>query len=140
MKKFILIKKDGIVSELPYTKENIKGLSLNHLCRKDCKDCCTNCSKILDEHKPINEYSYISDGWQVLDENRKVYTFYVNRCSNYKKDEREISRRELRLAEEALIKLYYGVGTVGEAMEIQKNEYENGEIESQYLMNRKLRP
>ena len=58
----------------------------SHLCF-DCKNGCpSRCEKVKDiVKKPINEYDFIIDGVQTLDENGDVDRFAVFKCENFKR-------------------------------------------------------
>lgn len=59
-----------------------------HLCWMNCKNATPNkCSKILDLPKlTIDKYDFITDGYQILDNNDIVDTFVVTKCKNYKRE------------------------------------------------------
>lgn len=131
MENVILKKKDGqvvVMNLTPTTSMKLKDDSIVHLCwgGKDCKNFCkhagpTECKKIGDAvKKKIDEYDFITDGIQTLDDKGKVDTFLVTGCSNYERvgEKRKLTPEEkahFRSLRNSIKTLYFEAGSVDEA-------------------------
>lgn len=128
MENYILEKKDGIVTKKGYCKEkSSKDSKEKHLCSMACKNAYANkCEKVFDIRKrKIGKYGFITDGYQVLNEDGDVEKFIVYSCDNYvklatksKNSQAEINakirkREELRMA-------YYGANSIEASYNIAK--------------------
>ena len=63
----------------------------NHLCWNDCANAfSTKCPKITDRYKKtIENYGFITDGYQIYNEEGELTCFCVTGCNNYKKEKRK---------------------------------------------------
>lgn len=83
-----------------------------HLCMSCENATVSKCKKIADQYKlHINDYDFVTKGYQVLDEHGRVDKFVVNKCENYSKDKpRSYTKEQLLLFEqykETLLLRYY---------------------------------
>jgi hypothetical protein len=88
MSNIIIKKKDGLIIIDEATKENICSLgNCSHLC-VDCANGCPNkCVKVEDyEKKTIDKYDFVTDGYQIVDDDGQVEKFIITRCENFIKD------------------------------------------------------
>ena len=139
MNKVVLLKENGKVTETEYTQDLKKNILDNnsHLCGYHCANANPNlCPKVCDRYKKnidSDRYDFITDGYQIFDENGKLKSFIVSGCKLYK---REVSKkketvkdakaaRELR---EGLWKLYFGTDNIEEAYMIQASLARRGLI------------
>ena len=89
MEEMILKKENGQTTIINPTKEELKKIKGScHMCSQSCINACANkCSKIADiKKKSINDYDYITDGYQIYDENDDTEALIVSKCSNYEKE------------------------------------------------------
>ena len=138
MKDVILVKENGKVKIIKNTKGAVASLKLpnRHMCWEYCENASANkCEKIKDlPKKYINEYPFISDGYQVIDNNGNVASFTVSSCNNYQKvKEREKTAEEkarIRKIKEGLRIAYFETLTLDEAYLKQAELYARGEIKN----------
>ena len=127
MEKTILRKENGEVRIIESTPEVEKNLiEIKNPCFGCRNGYVTKCPKMADEiKKPIGEYEYITDGYQVLDENGNTESLVIAKCSNFENDvvkpkaktKEEIEK--LKRKKESLLILYYGGENVQEALQTQ---------------------
>lgn len=107
-----------------------------HLCWENCKNAtASQCPKIADSVKQkIEDYQFITDGYQIFDENGAMDSFIVTGCKNYRKEVRkELTPKEkekIRLAKEAIRMLYFDAGSIEEAHVIQAELEEKGQLQN----------
>ena len=85
-----------------------------HLCWENCKnaraDSCPKIENIV--KKNIEEYGFITDGYQIYDENGNVDQFIVTGCEKYTKEPpRKLDFRKVVKLKKDLIVNYYGTET-----------------------------
>ena len=121
--------------------------------RTTCFDCqnarACECEKIADEnYKGINEYSFITDGYQIYDKNGNLKSFVVSKCNNYKEDEprkRPTTKEELdqlRYLKESIKILYFNAENIAEANRIQTDLFNRRQLvdyDAYSLADRKTR-
>ena len=95
--KLILKKENGETTILEYTEElenklneefselsENKGGNAGHLCYDCTKGYAGECPKITDRRKKsISKYDYVTDGYQIINENNEVEKFVVAKCKEY---------------------------------------------------------
>ena len=129
MEKTIFKKENGQVRIIATSPEVEKDLvEIKNPCF-ECKKGYTNkCLKMADEIKrPIGEYEFITDGYQVLDENGVSDSLVISKCANFEIE--PVRRRattkaeiaELKRAKESLLIYYYGGADVKEALQTQSD-------------------
>ena len=101
MRNTIIKKENGEV-------EILRGAELINSLKKEPTNPCSNCRncyasmcpKVEDvRNKDIRKYDFITDGYQVYDENGVMDRFIVSKCNNYEKD---LPRKKTRTKEEYL--------------------------------------
>jgi hypothetical protein len=121
--------------------------------RTTCFDCqnarACECEKIDDEnYKGIDEYGFITDGYQIYDKNGEIKSFVVSKCNNYKVDEprkRATTREELehlRYLKDSIKILYFDAENIDEADQIQedlRNRHQIYDYDANSLTDRKTR-
>ena len=134
--KNVVFKENGrIIRVLPLTDELSDELSENsaHLCW-DCSNAYANkCRKVSNaDKKPIDEYDFITDGYQVVSKNGKVDSFIVTACKNFEKDaERKYTqedRKKFTELRKGIKALYFEAETIEEADEIEARMLENKQL------------
>lgn len=137
MKNMVLIKNNGILTMDPDKNaavEELKTKNIQHLCSKDCACAyASKCQKFADiANKDINKYDFITDGYQVIDENGETEQFVVEKCDNYKYQEpRKYSKQEkeeIKKLRESLMSFYFDAEDVNEAKIIQYDLHKRGYI------------
>ncbi len=93
MEEMILKKENGQVTIINPTNEELKKIKEScHMCSECTNARANRCSKIADIYKKcISAYDYISDGYQIYDENDDTAALIVSKCNNFEK-EKETSR------------------------------------------------
>ncbi len=130
MKRTILKKENGIVrivdTNVEAVEQFIKETS------NPCFECkygyANKCPKISDEFKKnILEYDYITDGYQVYNENCDVESLVITNCTKFEKEPVRIKAKtkqeitELKALKESLKILYFGGIDIHEANTIQRD-------------------
>ena len=137
MKDIILKKENGVIVEIAKTPEavaEIKAKEVPHLCWEHCdKGYVCKCEKIADiEKKEIGEYSFITDGYQVYDEEGNTEILMVTGCSNYKVEEQKVQTTEekerLKKLKEGIRMAYFEAGSIEEAHIIQYELEKRGQL------------
>lgn len=135
-----IIKENGIIRERKKLPKEAHGV---HLCWSCQNGCPNNCSKVRDiRKKSLEKYSFITSGYQIIEDDGKLRKMYVTACDNYvfqenrEPDTREEIRR-IKEAREKLHLLYYGVDTMEEVYRIERVKREK-ERETAYVRTRKL--
>ena len=133
----IFYKKNGVVKKVsskPNLAANVDGEKVQHLCWQYCVNANPiNCPKIRDfEKKNLEDYDFITDGYQIVDKNGDIDTFFVHKCSNYKKSLPKPFTKEERIkkraAKKGLMIGYFDTLTIEEAYELQRQLIERGDI------------
>ena len=131
----VRIKNNGVVSISDKLVSDLKKEGViygNHLCNSKmciCKNATAlNCPKIAEFNKKnIGKFDFITDGYQVLSDNKDEECFIVTGCKNYveQKDfQTKISAERYRRIVDGRINLllgYYGVDTIEEIEAIQEH-------------------
>lgn len=132
MKKIVLLKENGEIKEVSYSElfENVCSV---HLCWNECANATPlKCKKIYDKKKQtIDNYEFITDGFQIIKGNNKVDRFHVSGCNYYEKEpEKEKLTADLiqyyNDIKRNIAMLYYDTDTVEEADELQRLQIEKG--------------
>ena len=116
------------------TIDKIYDRRQKHLCWENCKNASPDrCEKVRDYVKrSINDYDFIIDGYQILDNNGDVDTFVVSECSNYEeqKPKKISSSDELRIRElkENIFMEYFDAETLEEARNIRNHMIKTNQI------------
>ena len=116
------------------TIDKIYDRRQKHLCWENCKNASpSHCEKVRDYVKRnINDYDFIIDGYQILDNNGDVDTFVVSECSNYEeqKPKKISSSDELRMRElkENIFMEYFDAETLEEARNIRNHMIKTNQI------------
>ena len=101
MKNIIRIKKNGTIEIIDYSSEAIEKLDKKriHKCGESCINACpSKCEKIRDyEKKDIEEYPFITEGYQAFGDDEKIIQFAVFECKNYQKAEDKIKTIEEKI-------------------------------------------
>ena len=137
----IYVKEDGIVREVQ--KKDING---KHLCG-NCKNACASrCGKVADifvtsqtegndlnnfcAKQPLQNYPFITKGYQKTNKQGNVIEFGVYECKNYELiEDKPLSieeRKAIRKAKEYLILSYAKADTLEDAEKIIASDYERG--------------
>lgn len=141
MENIVLKKKDGKVEVMNLTPSISKKLNNGevHLCWGSCHEtfckhaCSSECSKVADKRKrTLEQYPFITDGFQIMDEDGRVEQFVVTGCSKYEPaGEKELTREEkqrINSAKRGLKTLYFEAADVDEASIKQYMEVVRGTI------------
>ena len=129
MENIVLKKKSGQIEVMNLTSSIVKELSNDdslHLCWGNCREtfckhaCSSECEKIAHRRKrPIDEYEDITDGFQVLDKNRRVIKFVVTGCRKYEPaGEKKLTLEEkehIKDTKKSLRTLYFEASDIDEA-------------------------
>ena len=116
------------------TIDKIYDRRQKHLCWENCKNASPNrCEKVRDYVKrSINDYDFIIDGYQILDNNGDVDTFVVSGCSNYEEQKpKKLSNSDgLRIRElkENIFMEYFDAETLEEARNIRNHMIKTNQI------------
>lgn len=116
------------------TIDKIYDIRQKHLCWENCKNASPDrCEKVRDYVKrSINDYDFIIDGYQILDNNDKVDTFIVSECSNYEEQKpKKLSNYDgLRIRElkENIFMEYFEAETLEEARNIRNHMIKTNQI------------
>lgn len=129
-------KTDGITRKEQYTNARhniIKSNKDKHLCWDCLNGSPAKCKKIHDIEKAnIGGYGFISDGYQVFDENNALESFIVSGCKNYVLEEKRVlsnkDKQELIQKRENLILTYFGANNMKEAAQICDNLIKAGNL------------
>ena len=138
MKKIILEKENGIVTKKTYINEiekKSKKQNNKHLCWESCEKAYASldefgnpiCHKVYDRRKKkIDKYDFITDGYQIITEYGEVTSFLVYGCKKHQSAPcpKKLSLKEterLKNLKEEFRMAYYGVGSLEESYEIEKN-------------------
>ena len=132
MKKIVLQKENGEVKEFNYS-ELFEEVASTHLCWNACANATpSKCKKVHDEVKQnIDEYDFITDGFQILDENNEIDRFHVSGCSNYEKEPRKKPLTADKVLyynnmKRNIAMLYYDADSAEAAEEIQRQQIAKG--------------
>lgn len=127
MNNMILKKKDNnIIEVLTLDEEQIKDEKANfqsalHMCWENCANACSSkCQKICDKKKQsIENYSFITQGIQIITADGKIEDFIVLGCENYEKQpetEKTVEElKRLKQVKDALRMAYFETTTVEDA-------------------------
>ena len=116
------------------TIDKIYDRRQKHLCWENCKNASPDrCEKVSDYVKRnINDYDFIIDGYQILDNNGDVDTFVVSACSNYEEQKpKKLSNSDgLRIRElkENIFMEYFDAETLEEARNIRNHMIKTNQI------------
>ena len=105
-----------------------------HLCWLNCKNATANkCRKIADSKKKnIDEYDFIIDGYQVINEKNLMENFIVTNCLNYEEEfPKKLTVEDMKRinAARAYIRMeYFDSGSLKEAKSTQKIMHETGQL------------
>lgn len=124
MEKTVYMKNNGEVNEVNVTEQELKEMKFG--CFSPCSTCdngyASKCPKMADrQFKPIEMYDFISDGFEVLDDDGLIDELYITKCNNYVKDRpRKVARTkeeidELRRLKESIKMLYFDAMDIDEA-------------------------
>ena len=142
MKNIIIKKEHGFVSYRQMDMDNnentefVKNIKkYKHLCG-DCDNCSPlKCAKVFDIKKEvIKNYDFITDGYQVYDENGEVKTIYVANCEQFvqnkarKKAKTSTELEELKRMKENLKMMYFDTESFDEAEDVQYDLLKRGQI------------
>ena len=129
-RKMIFKKENGEVTrptnteEVRVSNENVRKI---HLCWK-C-DCASplQCSKVEDiVKKEIEEYPFITDGYQIFTEDGKLDEMVVTGCNNFVPERKvylsKFDRKRIQEARDQLSMFYFGVNSVEEARRLKKEK------------------
>lgn len=118
----MLEKRDGVTRALEFDKDKREETRL-----KDDSLCWTcsnyaNCEKVMDERKKtIDQYDFITDGVQFIDERGNSDIFYINGCNSYIKDKSNTKLTSKgKMERERLKNLWYGTQNTIEAERIRR--------------------
>ena len=136
-------KTNGITEQIDYTRErkNIVESNNKHLCWDCLNGSPSKCKKIYDVRKKnINDYDFIINGYQIVDNNNGLDSFIVSECKNFvleEKKELTIQRKaELKQIRRELIMAYFGANDMEEAAEIRDDMIKTGNLRSFDIYNR----
>ena len=97
-----------------------------HLCWENCVNASPDlCPKVTDiVKKRIDEYDFITHGFQIFDEKGRMDKFIVTECENYKKTyiTEKIDAARTRKLKESLMLTYYDTDNIREAIDIRNYE------------------
>lgn len=136
MGKYVLIKKDGQTTKMDITPDfeaKIKE-KRGHKCWENCENATVLCcQKIADDVKsPIDKYDFITDGYQIFDEDGKMLCLHIDECENYKKAKpvklSAEEQRRIKLIREDLRKAFFGTDDLKEAYTTQFAQMRDGRI------------
>ena len=129
MEKTILKKEDGKVRLVT----NLDLKTIKEMPRINCSLCkngyANKCPKVADiGNKDITKYNFITDGYQINDENGDWEDLIVTECSNYDRDSRtqDPVRREY-LCDSLKILVFDGID-VKEATRTQRDLFNRGQL------------
>ena len=120
-----------LVRELVPIETAIVPDEVRHLCNSCNNACPNNCDKVLDLPKQtIDNYSFISEGYQILNDDGSVDRFIVIGCKNYELNPvREINDSQ-RKARNNVKMIYFGANSIEEANLIQRELFDLGLIKN----------
>mgnify|MGYP000037577245 FL=1 len=129
-RKMIFKKENGEVTEIARAEEvrvpNDVARKI-HLCWK-C-DCASplQCSKVEDiVKKEIEEYPFITDGYQIFTKDGKLDEMVVTGCDNFVPERKvylsKYDRKRIQEARDQLSMFYFGVNSVEEARRLKKEK------------------
>ena len=137
MEEIIIIKKNGIVDVVDPNSETIEDFKTKkavHMCWHNCSNAfTTKCPKIQDEiKKMINEYDFITDGFQIINSKGQIDRFVVTKCLNYIKEKPKTytvaEKERLNNIKKGLRMAYFDASTLEEAYLIQHQLEQRGDI------------
>lgn len=136
MENTMLKKENGVTTSTQINneeKEIIQNEDVEHLCWQGCANgYASKCKKIEDKiKKEINEYDFITDGYQIINDEGQVETLVVTKCDNYV-NEKE-ARKKTSIAEKiklrnALMMAYFDETSIEEAISLQQELINRGEL------------
>ena len=142
MENIVIKKVEGKIEWVTLTPEQARKLSdgsMLHLCWGNCsKTMCrhaspTECKKVADKEKNIQNYDFITEGIQDLDG-----TLVVTKCNNYEPvGEKTLSsdqKRSIKQARNSMITGYFGAQNVEEAAVIHYMGIVNGDYEGDTIL------
>ena len=127
-------KTNGITKQIDYTKERYNIIQSNkHLCWDCLNGIPSKSKKIYDITKlNINDYDFIINGYQIVDNNNCLDSFIVSKCKNFvleKKEELSVQRKaELNQIRRELVMAYFGANDMEEAEEIRDDMIKTGNL------------
>lgn len=119
---------------LLYSIDTVYDSTRKHLCWENCKNCSPiECQKIADQFKQrIDNYDFITDGYQILDSTGNVDTFVVTDCKNYKyQKNRVLTIEEKKRAQKIKIGLetsFFDATTLTEARKTEELWLKNKQL------------
>lgn len=137
MNNVVLKKVEGnteLIDNSVLLAQEINHLKAVHKCWENCKYAYANqCEKIFDQYKrTIDEYEFITDGWQIYDAEGMLDTFIITGCSQYKTgDSNKINFSDRDLLEKVYREVKYGNGSdkmLDECYELQYKFSQNGKL------------
>ena len=113
--------------------DTVYDQSQRHMCWENCANALPGkCPKISDRLfiKTLEDFPFITDGYQVFSENGEVERFVVNSCDNFKLEipKKRISSKELNLARANILMHYFDATTPEEAMQTYADLLNRGEL------------
>ncbi len=144
MERVMINKENGEIRKI-YDKELINILRMNTANPCNYCDCAyaDKCQKIADyKEKDIQKYDFITDGYQINDEDGLLEEFTIINCQNFEKDHlrRKVKTKEelkaLRELKNNLKIIYFDACDIKEADEIQRHLISSGFIYDPTLENR----
>lgn len=137
MENVILKKKEGKIIAIkltPSVTQRINNDCELHLCWENCKNAEPNmCKKVADKRKKyLDQYPFVTNGYQVIGEDGKVKQFKVTECANYEKVEKKPltaeDKKRIRKAKDGLITQYFNSETTDQAYVTQYMQMINGNL------------
>ena len=137
MEDVILVKKEGqiVFSNIePLVTKRVTNDKEIHLCWP-CKHARVDeCRKVCNRNKrTIDEYEFITDGYQVFDKDGRLVKFVVSGCSNYEEEEKEKKltaedKKRIASLKQALKTAYFDADSVDDANVKQYFQMIRGEL------------
>ena len=124
----VVKKENGQVIAMESSRELERAIKGTHQMCWNCANARPDkCSKVGDlEKKGLDSYDYISDGYQIINNNNEIDTFIVTNCNNYVKDEARMyntaTKEKLKQLKEDIMTNYFDAGSVDEAYLIQDKQ------------------
>lgn len=130
--KVILKKENGVVTRVSSADEvRITDVPIRkvHLCWQCGCASPLGCEKVADIIKgSIDKYPFISNGYQVFDEDGRLDEMVVTGCDNFVPERSvylsKFERAKIQQAKDNLSMLYFGVNSVEEARRLKKEKRE----------------